>query len=732
MGRGDRAAAVEREARWLADIWRMGGGIAIVAVVGLSLLTGCGCYGQETRMGERQTNPSVRTSAPASITPLLTEEERTWLRAHPVIRVTQDPGWPPFEFADERGEPSGISNDYLKLIEQRLGIRFERVRHLTWQESYAGLRRWDLDMTTAVTVTPERTQFWAFTKPFMRIPLVIITHSDVTYISDMRQLAGKKVAVVEGYMAGELIPRDFSDIQLVKVKTVKDGLDRLQKGEVFALVDNMLVISYYLTQLKWGNLKIAGETPYANEPGMAVRKDWAILAGILQKALDSISETERADIYSRWVPIRYEHGFNYKLLWRALALFAVILTGLLVWNQRLSREIRHRKEAVGALRISEQRFRSFVENASDIVYGLTLEGTFTYVSPNWLELTGEPAAQAIGKSFDPYIHPHDARVFREFLKQVLRTGERLASVDYRIRHRDGTIRWLTSKGSPLRDDEGRMTGFVGIGRDVTERKQAEEQIRRLNGELEQRVKDRTAQLEAANEELEAFSYSISHDLRAPLRAITGFANMLAKDYGPGLDAEGRRDLNVVCSESVRMGQLIDDLLRFSRLGRQALRKAPIDMTVLARETYDKLARSVPERVVDFRLEALPATEADPALLQQVWINLLDNALKYTRHRQRAEIAVSGSIEGGEAVYCVKDNGAGFEMKYAGKLFGVFQRLHSPEEFEGTGVGLALVQRVVHRHGGRVWAEAQPERGATFFFTLPITGDISSGANGAAI
>lgn len=175
-----------------------------------------------------------------------------------------DPGWPPFEFADAQGEPTGIADDYLKLIEQRLGIKFVRIRNLTWQQSFERLKRWDIDMTTSVTVTPERTEFWAFTKPYMKIPLVILTHSDVTYISDMRELSGKKVAVVEGYMAIELIPRDFPGIQLVKVPSVKDGLHLLEKGEVFALIDNMLVTSYYLAKLKLSNLKIAGETQFDN------------------------------------------------------------------------------------------------------------------------------------------------------------------------------------------------------------------------------------------------------------------------------------------------------------------------------------------------------------------------------------------------------------------------------------------------------------------------------------
>ncbi|MCL4177768.1 MAG: PAS domain S-box protein [Verrucomicrobia bacterium] len=261
---------------------------------------------------------------------------------------------------------------------------------------------------------------------------------------------------------------------------------------------------------------------------------------------------------------------------------------------------------------------------------------------------------------------------------------------------------------------------------VEDQREAEAEVRRLNEALEGRVRERTAQLEAANRDLEAFSYSVSHDLRAPLRAINGYARILIEDHGERLGPEGLRVSGVVRDEAVRMGQLIDDLLHFSRLGRQALQLAPTDMTTLAREVFEKLKGGVPDREVVFRLSELPAVLTDQTLLRQVWYNLLDNALKYTRRRARTEIAVSGVVQGGEAIYRVRDNGAGFDMKYLHQLFRVFRRLHGTDDFEGTGVGLALVRRIVHRHGGRVWAEATVDDGATFFFALPVAGKPLSG------
>jgi light-regulated signal transduction histidine kinase (bacteriophytochrome) len=230
-----------------------------------------------------------------------------------------------------------------------------------------------------------------------------------------------------------------------------------------------------------------------------------------------------------------------------------------------------------------------------------------------------------------------------------------------------------------------------------------------------RAQEKTVELEAANKELDAFSYSVSHDLRAPLRAIDGYSRMLEEDSGPSLGAEGRRLLGVVRSSSRRMGQLIDDLLAFSRLGQQAPARAEIDMTRLAQSTAAELAREYPAAGIS--VSELPPVLADHALLKQVWLNLIGNAFKYSSKRDGGRVEIGGKAEGAENVYWVRDNGVGFDMRYASKLFGVFQRLHGQDEFPGTGVGLAIVQRIVQRHGGRVWAQAAPGEGAMFYFTL---------------
>ncbi len=290
--------------------------------------------------------------------------------------------------------------------------------------------------------------------------------------------------------------------------------------------------------------------------------------------------------------------------------------------------------------------------------------------------------------------------------------------EFTVRDKQGRDRPVVYIKNVFRDENNQVAGIIGAFLDITERKQAEDEVRRLNQKLEQRVAERTAQLQAANQELEAFCSSVSHDLRAPLRHIAGYVDLLVSRCRADLDDGGLHYIDTIAASVRQMGELIEALLQFSRTGRTELHQEKIDMNQVLLEALAPVQEECAGRAIEWVIGEMPQVRGDAALLRQVWANLLENAVKFTQTTEAALIEVGSSEEKDEIVFSVADNGVGFDMQYAGKLFGVFQRLHSREEFEGTGIGLATVQRIIARHGGRVWAEAEPDRGARFFFCLP--------------
>jgi PAS domain S-box-containing protein len=365
---------------------------------------------------------------------------------------------------------------------------------------------------------------------------------------------------------------------------------------------------------------------------------------------------------------------------------------------------------------AQERLAAIVESTEDAIIGKTLAGLITDWNPGAAELFGYTEEEARGKPMKMLFPPDHAQEEDDILARIGR-GESVKHYETIRVRKDGRAVDVSVTVSPILNEAGTIVGASTVARDITDRKRQDEEIRRLNAELELRVARRTAELEAANKELEAFSYSVSHDLRAPLRAINGFAGIVLEDYGPQLPKEGRDYLERVRNGGKRMGELIDDLLTFARLSRQALGRQRVDMAQLVHEALQEMNLPASGRPIEIRVAELPSSDGDRVLLKQVWVNLLSNAVKYSRVRTPAVIEVGSMQDNGECVYFVRDNGVGFDMQYANKLFGVFQRLHRAEDFEGTGVGLAIVQRVIHRHGGRVWAMAEPDRGATFYFSL---------------
>jgi len=351
---------------------------------------------------------------------------------------------------------------------------------------------------------------------------------------------------------------------------------------------------------------------------------------------------------------------------------------------------------------------AIIKYSEDAIIGKTLKGIVTSWNKGAERIYGYTAEEMIGQPIEKIVPKNRQNDNREILEHV-KQGQGIEHLETVRLRKDGTTISVSLSASPVKDIRGKLVGVTVIARDIS--------VREKLHKAEIKLLTVTA-LKEANEELEAFSYSVSHDLRAPLRAIDGFSKILEHDYAAKLGPDGKHLIDTVINSSQRMGALIDDLLAFSRLGRQTVQKQQVNMHELLAEVYEEQKQNYPKRKIRFELHQIPAAQADRALMRQVWVNLISNALKYTKNQPTTTIQITATATAADVVYQITDNGAGFDMKYVDKLFGVFQRLHDRTEFEGTGVGLAIVKRIVTRHGGKVWAEGKVDEGATIYVSLP--------------
>ena len=381
------------------------------------------------------------------------------------------------------------------------------------------------------------------------------------------------------------------------------------------------------------------------------------------------------------------------------------------------RDITERKQAEELLRQSEEKYRTLLESVQEGYFELDVAGNFTFFNNALCRIYNYSQEELMGMNYRHYTDQETRKNgFQEFNK-VYNTGEPLKGFTWPIIGKDGTKRYVETSASLLKDSSGKPIGFRGILHDITARKRAEDELKKYREQLEGLVQERTIKLEASNKELEAFSYSISHDLRAPLRAIDGFSQALLEDCEDKLDLQGKDYLTRIRAATQRMSTLIEDLLNLSRITRSEMSMEKVNLTRIVRSVINELQNSQPQRHVKIRIADGLEDTADSRLISIALENLMSNAWKFTAKQSEAQIEFGSTREGSKIIYFIRDNGAGFDMTYMDKLFAPFQRLHTIDEYPGTGIGLATVRRIIHRHGGKVWAEGQTGKGATFYFSI---------------
>lgn len=696
------------------------------------------------------------------------------------LLIASEPDYPPYCFIDANGNPDGFSVDLFKAAAEAAGLRV-KIKIGIWNQIKTDLAEGRLDALPLVGRTPEREEIFDFTMPYLSLRGAVFVRKNISDINSLEDLKDKEIVVMKGDNAEEFVRREKISEKIFTANTFEEAFRELSAGRYDAVIMQRVTGLKLLEDMNVKTVKVLDfQIPeFRQDFCFAVREGNQDLLRLLNEGLSVvIANNTFEELQLKWFgPQNNEMISRELVLRRTLSiLLPALVLGIILWilflrkevakrTRKLNDEITQHKETLTALeeqknllRESEEQIRLLLDSTAEGIYGIDVNGNCTLVNQSALKILGfSDRKEVLGKNMHELIHhtkkdgsacPFDeCKIFKAFKENA---GTH--SADDILWRADGTSFAAEYFSFPIRKN-GKITGSVVTFWNITERKKAENELIHLKNELEEKITLRTAELEeklkkldrsqkamlymvedlnsitselkeerqkleVANQELEAFTYSVSHDLRAPLRAISGFSSFLEEDYAEKLDDEGKRFIQTIRENATKMDRLISDLLNLSRVSRASIKMSDVDMEKLAIAVYKELATPDEQNNFELAVRPVPPVVCDSNLMKQVWQNLIGNALKYSAKSEIKKIEIGAKQNHNEITFFIKDNGAGFNSNYKHKLFGVFQRLHHENEFEGTGVGLAIVKRIVARHGGKVWAEGEENKGAAFYFTLP--------------
>ncbi len=642
----------------------------------------------------------------------------------PSIRVTSDDNYPPYIFRNEHGYLHGILVDEWRLWEEKTGVHVE-LNALDWSKAQEIMASGQADVIDTMFITPERAKIYDFTQPYANIDVPIFYHKSISGIVDVQTLRGFTVGVKEGDACVDML-KDNNITTLQYYPNYKSIIDAAGNGEIKVFCLDEPPANYYLDLRDLETEYQKAFILYSGQFHRAVHKGDHALLTLVEEGFKSISLEEMNSIKRKWIGSALDvsqyitYGIYIVVI---LAVMGLILT---LWNLSLRASVRRKTAelsfALKEIQESEERFRlAFMTGLDAISITRLSDGFHVDVNDNHTKTFGFTREEICGKSaLDVGIWPIPAQ--RAKMVDELNKNSFVDNMETRLRRKDGTLftALLSSRSIMLHGIPHSITYIKNIDeykRNEQALQEKTQEIHNLNEELEQRVRERTAQLQAANKELESFAYSISHDLRAPLRAMAGFSSILLSDYNDRIDGQGMDYLQRIQSAAQLMGHLIDDLLNLSRMTRRMLVPEPVDLSAMTQHILGELSMMNPERKVKTIIAPGIVAEGDAHMLRIVLVHLLSNAWKFSSAQPEARIEFGETSQNDERTFFVRDNGVGFDMSFSSKLFEPFQRLHPIDKFPGTGIGLATVKRILQRHGGRIWFEAEPNSGAVFYFTL---------------